>query len=73
MKSGGYRGPEESLGLLGCAVLVVPYLFIVGWIIEEFGYGGRRFSEMLLVWVAVTTAFFVIAQWLASVSNRPAT
>ena len=35
MRRGGYRGPEQTLGLLGCALLIPVYLIIFGWLIDN--------------------------------------
>jgi hypothetical protein len=67
MGRGGYSGPTAGLGLVGCLLLVLPYLFGVGFIIEDFGYGGApgwQFSLALIVWSALAFVLAVAISFL---------
>ena len=61
MGKGGYSGDTEGLGLAGCLLLLLPYLFGIGFIIEDFGYGGAPGWELLSAFVMWTALAFGLA------------
>jgi positive regulator of sigma E activity len=69
MRRGGYLGPEDTSGLLGCALLSPFYLFLVAWIIDGFAYAGED-ALALSSFIGVTLAFYVIVCWARDSSNH---
>ena len=70
MGRGGYSGPSEGLGLVGCLLLVFPYLFGVGFIIEDFGYGGAPGWQFLLALVVWSLLAFGLAFAISLLTRR---
>ena len=73
MAGGGYSGRTEGLGMAGCFVLILPYLFGIGFIIEDFGYGGAPGWQVLLaliIWSVVTFSSAVAISRFVSVLRR---
>jgi hypothetical protein len=73
MARGGYSGPTDGLGLIGCLVLVLPYLFSIGFIIEDFGYGGApgwQFALALVGWTAFAFGLAVAISRFAKLLKR---
>jgi len=65
MGRGGYNGPTEPLGLAGCFVVIPFFLFAVGFIIEDLGYGGAPGWQVLLALLLASIVAFVLARGIA--------
>jgi hypothetical protein len=59
MRRGGYRGSEDTSGLLGCAIIAPIYLLGIAWIIENLAFRGEDLLA-LAVFVLWTFAAFAV-------------
>ena len=67
MGRGGYTGSTETIGLAGCFVVAPFFLFAVGFIIEDLGYGGAPGWHVLLALLLASAVAFLVARGVAQV------
>jgi hypothetical protein len=60
MGKGGYSGPSESIGLLGCAIVAPLYLIALAFVVEDYGYGGTGLQFLAALTVATAVAFGLV-------------